>query len=156
MIIIFSVLYLTLMKRFYLQEVICQAFHTNNSKRSKMMCNKTMSTINLLITILLCCLLYVVVFKTIAHIAFNAPLRYLFKLVEFFSFGINLGFYVIMGVVSYFVYHLIVAYMYWNQYDIYMIKNHGWNQSNTAQSVLICFCIIVATFAYYNFVQATF
>ena len=90
-ILLFSILYLTFMKRFYLREVICQSFHTNQSNHAKTICNKTISTFNLIITVVMCFLLYVLVFKTAAHLVFNTPLRYMFKLIVFFSLGFNCG-----------------------------------------------------------------
>ena len=155
-ILLFSILYLTFMKRFYIREVICQAFHTNQSTHAKTICNKTISTVNLIITVLMCFLLYVIVFKTAAHLAFNTPLRNIFKLVVFFSFGFNAGFYIIMAGFSYFVYHAVMTYMYWNQYDEYMIKYHRWTQPSTAYSVLVWFVVIVVMCGYYNLVKRDF
>ena len=142
------------MKRLYLQEVICQAFHTNTgSDEWKVKCNKTISTFNLIITVLMMLLLYMVVFKTAAHIVFNTPIRYIFKFIAFWSFGVDLGFYIIVAMFSYFVYHGVMTYMYWNQYDEHMIQHHNWKQSSTAYSVLLIYVIMILLFAYYNFIQ---
>lgn len=140
--LLFCVIYLTFMKRFYIQEVVC---HSMMSAKTRVICNKSITTFNFIITLLLCCVLYVIVANTIAHIVFNTPLRSVFKNIA----RLNVGYYAIMALVTYFAYHTCLAFMYWNEYDAYLIQHYGWKKSTTASSVLVCFTVFVFVFAYF-------
>lgn len=93
----------------------------------------------------MCCVLYFIVVHTLAHIIFNTPIRTVLKKLE----TTNIGQYAIMAIVTYFVYHAFLAFLYWIEYDKYLIQHYGWNQSTTAYSVLVCFTVLLVVFTYF-------
>lgn len=135
----FCIVYLLFIKRFYIQEVVC---HSMPGAKTRVTCNKLITTFNFLIAIIMCCVMYFIVAHTLAHIVFNTPLRSVFKKMG----TTNTCQYALMACVTYFVYHAVLAFLYWTKYDTYLIQHFGWQQSTTAYSVLVSFTVFVVLF----------